>query len=257
MLEQVYKENLFIMKLLVTHMEFLEDVKQIRDLLHIPVEGFKSREDKTNWALEWDKQLPPAGIEYFKNPKSIFFNAESLIKKYQLRYNFLPYIEKFILFNEVDAPKKNFGVSLGPDPRGFRSNKWVSIKAYAPLTKNEIREATKELLELQVEFLSPKATLDLRPKIDIDLALEIEREMAKRMKKIEEKPDSYLERVKESYGLKEFERVKKLNPGRIEKIIVKYTSREIAENFFKEANKASLVRKICSSLQKKRKQLFD
>lgn len=255
MFKNVYKENLFIMKLLTTQPEFLEDIQRIRKKLEIPSGGFTNERTKNEWLGKNLNKLP-ANKKALMNESSIFYNAEILVKKYQLRYNFLHHIEYYIFYSKTDAPKFNFDVSIGPDPSGLRSKKWVSIKAYAPLTKDEIRQATKRLLKLQKEFLPPKVVLDLRPKVDIDLAIKIEQEMQKRIQKTEKRPDWYLEQVKKSYGTEVFEKTKKLHPQRMEKFVIHYTSREIAEKFLKTADKAPLVRKIYSSLQKKRKLLF-
>jgi hypothetical protein len=255
MFEKVYQENLFIMKLLTTQPEFLNDVQEIRTKIKIPLNGFSNEKEKNQWIGHSLEKLN-ANSDSLRDKNSLFYNADSLRKKYQLRYNFLPHIESYILRNKVDAPKINFDVSLGPDPRGLRHDKWISIKAYAPLSKEEIRQATKKLRELQVEFLPPKTTLDLRPKMDIDLAIKIEQEMIKRMKKIEERPSSYLQAVRRSYGEEEYEKTKKLNPHYMETAIVKYTSIEIAEKLLKDKNKDYFVRKTYSLLQKRRKQLF-
>ena len=255
MFEKVYQENLFIMKLLTTQPEFLNDVQKIRKKIKIPPDGFSNEKEKNEWVGHSLEKLD-ANSDSLRDKNSVFYNADFLRKKYQLRYNFLSYIERYLLLSKIDAPKINFDVSLGPDPKGFRHDKWVSIKAYAPLSKEEIRQATKKLRELQIEFLPPKTTLDLRPKMDIDLAIKIEQEMIKRMKKIEEKPNSYLQAVRKQYGEKEYEKAKKLTPHYMETIIVKYTSIEIAEKLLKDKNKDYLVRKTYSLLQKRRKQLF-
>lgn len=255
MFKKVYQENLFIMKLLTTQPEFLNDVQKIRKKIKIPPDGFSNEKEKNEWIGHSLEKLD-ANSDSLRDKKSLFYNADFLRKKYQLRYNFLSYIERYLLLSKIDAPKINFDVSLGPDPKGFRHDKWISIKAYAPLSKEEIRQATKKLRELQIEFLPPKTTLDLRPKMDIDLAIKIEQEMIKRIKKIEKRPNSYLQIVRKQYGEKEYERTKKLNPNYIETVIIKYTSIEIAEKLFKNKDKANSVRKTYSLLQKRRKQLF-
>ncbi|MDD4411785.1 MAG: hypothetical protein PHO58_04745 [Bacilli bacterium] len=255
MFEKVYNENLFIMKLLTTQPEFLDDVQKIRVKLKIPTQGFTTEKDKNKWLGSNLKSLFP-GKRSLQDSKGVFYQTGSLVKKYQLRYNFLPYIESYIFYSKIDAPKFNFDISLGPDPSGLRHDKWVSLKAYSPLTKDEIREATKKLKDLQLEFLPPKVNLDLRPKIDIDFAIKIEKEMQKRRKEYIEKPGEYLSMVRKAYGEKEYEKVKKLDIYETEKVLEQYTSREIAEKFFNTKNKASHVRKIYFDIQAKRKQLF-
>ncbi len=255
-IERVYQNNLFIMKLLVTHFSFLEDVKIIREQLDIPKNGFRSKNQKNKWLENHLNNLSSAK-EYFVSKKNTFCNAQSLTKKYNLKYNFLKHIESYILYNKVDAPKYNFDISVGPDVKGARSNKWIAVKAYSPLSKEEIRIAMKQLLKLQKEFLPIEVNLDIRPKVDIDMAIEIEKKMRQRYKKTIESPDLYLDLVKKQYGEKEFEKTKKLNPERIEKKILQYTSKEISKEIFGTEKKHELVRKICSRLQQSRRKLFE
>lgn len=253
----IYKENLFIMKLLTTQKEFLDDVRKIRNKINIPADGFTSKEEGIRWIGKNLEQLPP-NIKSLCDKRGLFFNSEFLIKKYQLRYNFLRHVEQYILYNEVDAPKINFDVSLGPDLRGRRSDKWVSIKAYAPLTKEEMREATKKLLELQKEFLSPKAVLDLRPRTDIDLLIKIEQEMEKRCKTVKEyfigySKDLQREAIKSKFYRKEFEKWINKHPDEIKKEIEQYSSKDIASMFSKKPN---TIRQIYSRIKEKRRLLF-
>lgn len=254
--EKTYKENLFIMKLLITQPEFMDDIRIIRENIGIAKNGFKTEKNKSKWYKKVLENIPSGMAGLRQDP--LFNNAEKLVKKYKLRYNFLHHVEKYLLYNKIDAPSYNFDVSLGPDPRGFRANKWVSIKAYAPLTKYEIRRATKKLLELQKEFLPDKVILDLRPRIDIDLALKIEKEMDTRYKKKKKQYTGYLGRLekeaqKDNYYKTEFEKRKKERPEEIEEKIMKKTSKEVAKKFLKTPETA---RKIYSIIKKKRKQLF-
>lgn len=252
--KNVYKENLFIMKLLTTQPEFLNNVEDVRRRIEIPEGGFKARKDKTNWYRKLLKKLPPGIDGQYQDG---FFNgALDIVKKYKLKYNFLHHIENYLLYGIIDAPKYNFDVSLGPDPKGFTFDKWVSIKAFAPLTKTEIRAATKRLLSLQKEFLPDKVVLDLRPKFDIDKALRIEEEMDKRGIKILEKPSYYLEQLKKHNGEDAYRRALRLSPGKLQKEVIKYTSRDVSAKFFKSKSKDALVRTIYSRLKAKRKQLF-
>jgi hypothetical protein len=259
-LENVYKENLFIMKLLITQPGFLDNVEIIRKKIGIPLDGLKSKKKKNQWlSTNFEKRLP--GIKGLYDKNGVLYNAESLIKKYNLRYNFLHHIEHFIFYGKIDAPKYNFDVSIGPDPRGRRDNKWVSIKAYAPLTKAEIRISTKKLLSLQKEFLPKKVTLDIRPRVDIDLAIKIEKEMNTRFRREKIEYSGYLADLekagkKSAYYNLEFKKQKKIRTKEVHKQIIIKTSKEIAKKFFETEDKAYYVRKIYQAIKEKRESLF-
>ena len=155
----------------------------------------------------------------------------------------------------IFLPSTNFSLSLNPEARKGTA-KWVEIRAYTRLTEEEIRNAMIILREFQKHYLPPQLTEDIRKHQDIDKAIAIEKEMRRRIKKTYQKPDWYLQQVRKKYGEEEFERVKKLNPTRIEKEIIKYTSKEIAKKFFGSSKKAGLVRQIYSRLQKERVKRF-
>jgi len=256
----IYKENLMIMKLLISEPSFIKEIDKIKKKFRIPSEGFIGRKEKNKWLAKLLKKQP-IGMAYFYR-KGTFFNLlENIVKKFGLRYNFLPHIENYILSNQINAPHFNFTITLSKKTRGKSSGRWVTIKAYAPLTKEEVRKAVKSLKKLQKEFLPEKAILDLRPKIDIDEALKIEKEMERRKTEIKIKYTGYLRKLKETaeksdFYKREFEKWKDKRPSDVEKKLIKYTSKEIAQEVFKTRKKAPTVRKIYERIKKRRKQLF-
>lgn len=254
--EKPYKENLFIMKLLTTHEEFLKDVRNIRQKLDIPTNGFKTKSRKSKWALKWDKRLP-GGKENLKDSRSLYFNAQNLVDKYQLRYNFLSHIENFILFGKVDAPKVNCTFNKQLNPKCLKWAHSISIKTYAPLSDKELERLKERLKELQKEFFPKKVLINWKPKITIDEALAIEEAMEERERITERIVESkYLEIIKSKVSKEEYEEILSM-PEHRQKIrteVIQITSNEIAEEFNRTPDN---IRKIYSRIKEKRKELFD
>ncbi len=280
-------KNLDTMKLLVSWDKFRGDVSQLREKYSIPLKGFPN----SNEFKKWDKKLCRASDAFWetkdyrnKRKKLLLlrekdyrqflveqdlinkevpinkFNQsiKDLLNEYNPPYNFLDALRMYIYYNKISMiflPSTNFSLSLNPEARKGTA-KWVEIRAYTRLTEEEIRNAMIILREFQKHYLPPQLTEDIRKHQDIDKAIAIEKEMRRRIKKTYQKPDWYLQQVRKKYGEEEFERVKKLNPTRIEKEIIKYTSKEIAKKFFGSSKKAGLVRQIYSRLQKERVKRF-
>jgi hypothetical protein len=283
----LHNKNLDTMKLLTSWDKFQVDVGKIREDFSIPLEGFSSGEEAKNW----DKNLCQSSddfweTKYYRDKRKELlllkekdyrqfiieqkfvndevpinkFNQsiESLVIKYHLPYNFLSTIRIYVCYGKITSmflPATNFSLSFDPSGRKGTA-KWVEIKTYAQLTEKEIRDAVKFLRHMQKHYLPPTLTKDVRIHQDIDRAIKIEKEMKQRIKKIVEKPDWYLGLVKKQHGEKKFEEVKKNNLWRVEKELVKYTSKEISNKFFGTPKKADLVRQIYSRLQKERKKRF-
>ncbi len=280
-------KNLDTMKILVSWDKFNLDVLKLRKVFSIPPKGFSNNEKIKKWnkKLSQDSDAFWETKDYKNKRKKLLllkkknytqflieqdlinkevpinkFNQaiKNLIKKYNLPYNFLETIRLYIYHNKIlpiFLPVENFSLCVDTEARNGTA-KWVEIKAYTRLTEKDIRNAMNGLRKLQKHFLPPVLTGDIRKHQDVDRALTIEREMQKRIKKIYQKPDSYLETVKKQYGKEEFERVKKLNPQRVEREIIKYTSKEISKKIFGTSKKDALVRQIYSRLQKERKKRF-
>jgi hypothetical protein len=283
----LHGKNLDTMKLLISWNKFRVDVLQLRKDFSIPLEGFSNSEE----LKKWDEKLCQNSddfweTKYYKNRikkllllrkkdhrqflieqeninKEVPINKfnqsiKDLLKKYSLPYNFLDTIRMYIYHNKimpVFLPDTNFSLSLDPEGRKGTA-RWIEIRTYARLTEKEIRDAMSSLRELQKHYLPFMLTKDIRKHQDIDRAINIEREMEQRRRKTYQTPDWYLQQVRKAYGEKEFERVKKLDPTRIEKEIIKYTSKEIAKKILGSAKRGNLVRQIYSRLQKEREKRF-
>lgn len=64
MFEKIYQENLFIMKLLVTQPEFLEDVQKIREKIKIPKTGFRAGKAQKNGSVKLSKKYQQEKKDY-------------------------------------------------------------------------------------------------------------------------------------------------------------------------------------------------
>lgn len=285
-MNKVANKNLDAIKLLVSWDKFQNDINQIRKEFGIHSDGFVSDSESEIWQ---NKLLKESDVflesEYYKKTRKKLqllrkkdygtflsiqeslnskmplnkFNGclKRMVKKYNLPYNFLGFIETYIYYNKISStslPVYNFEISIDPEGRK-NSAKWISIKAYAVLSEKEIRIAIKDLRNLQKHYLPLPITQNIKIKKDIDKEIVIEKEMNRRINKAIEKPDSYLKEVRKQYGEKEYKRVKKLNSNKVE-IIEKYTSSEIAKQFFGSRKKSASVRKIYSRIQKEREKRF-
>lgn len=287
----LHGKNLDTIKLLVSWDKFQVDLLQLRKDFSIPSEGFFNSEELKKWheKLCQDSDDFWTTEDYRNRRKKLlllrkkdyrqflieqeFINKEvpinrfnqsikNLAKKYNLPYNFLDAIKMYIYHNKIVSiflPIANFSLCIDPEGRKGTA-KWIELKTYARLTEKEIRRAMNSLRELQKHYLPAVLTEDIRKHQDTDKAIYIEKEMNKRIRKTEEKPDSYLEKVRKRYGEEEYKRtIKKWRAEGIEpmkKEIIKYTSREIAKKIFGSEKKANLVRQIYSRLQKEREKRF-
>src|SRR3989338_1381496 len=168
--DAVYRNNLDTMKLLISNKEFQQNIEGIRNRLRIPVEGFDRKAIENWWEAlyaESDQVMDSKG--YVQQEKLInqgvirgqdpsltrqqmralrrqvplfYWHAciPWLIRKYGLPEHFREYLKKYLLHNELDAPKRNFSHGWYPYPDTPRGQKYLAIHIYARLTKKEIRE---------------------------------------------------------------------------------------------------------------------
>jgi len=311
-IEKIYWRNLVLMQLLLRIGNFLIATLVIRKKFKIPASGFKNSKEYCKWIdemlsnpddflksfiQETQKTLPqksPALKSVLREIKSLekyppdirktkkigyienLFKEqiEGLVEMYHLPYNFCPYIENYILFNEIDAPHLNWDIKLEPKKYGvlftplgkigrdWRKNikeiKWINLKIYSPLSKEEYRIVKKTIKELSERYFPIEISQEIKFYKKPNLYLEIlEKMLQRKMKKRELK--GYLKMVKEKYGEKEFkETIRKwkeqgLNPY---EETIGYTSKEIAKEIFGDEKKAPLVRKIYSEFEKKMLERF-
>lgn len=254
MFQGVHKDNLFVMKLLTTDSSFLDEVKKIRKSHHVPDNGFSSVSDKEAWDRErqkrWPKRMPPGYISDFDK------SCKELVVRRGLRFHFLSHITRFVLFGAVAAPERNFKIRTDKMTAGRGTGKYFSLEVYAPLTKEELRAAIKQVNKYITEYLPKTAQLDWRPHVDIDLALRIESEMDRRYRRLIQQPATqYAVAAKKGLSEEDYEKLIKTRPGLTKKIWEKYVSGDVAKKLLGDKNKAGVVRKIYSRIKAKRKQL--
>ena len=196
-----HKRNLDLMKLLISHNEFQKDIQIIRDHLKLPAMGFSDK-DSPEDIKKWHENLENDSYEIWESKK--YIEQEQRIKKnfrdrhvghsmankqlgllsekaplqylrnragftvfkFKLPVHFAEYIERYIVRGTVDAPQHNY--IGGFNFNGFKREKYLDIKVYTRLAKDEIKE-----LQAYINWLGhglPK----YHPIKDIDLKLKIE-----------------------------------------------------------------------------------
>lgn len=255
-----HQKNEIKLKLLTILPYFQEDVKRIRQELNIPPTGFNNEENLKRWydaeiieksdeiigsrefrkavaKLETIKNYP----DYLKqkwglNDKIPLFRMahrkEMLGKKYKLPANFyenqLGGLLSYITRNELRPPSNNWIIEQDPEGRKG-TTKWFAIKIFSPLSKKELKDATKMLKSLQKHYFPKGLVVNSRIKKQFDRDLIIFRELVleRDKKPIKRKKYSgYLSYIKDP---KERQRWEKLYPSCIEIGFDTTTSREIAK----------------------------
>jgi len=259
-----YIKNEVRFKLLVTLLNFQNDIKAIRDEFNIPPDGFS--DDKTSG--EWyeneiiektDKIISSQKFrkakeelatlrdhaEYLKrewelNDKIPLFKMrhrkEMLGKKYRLPANFYEdeYIglSAYIIRNDVIPPINNWLIQHDSYPHDEKGTaKWLAIKTYAPLSQKEVKDAMDWLTSLQKHYFPKEIIIDSRIKKQFDRDLSIFKELAlERDKKPTKRKiySGYLSFLKDSGERKKWE---KLHPNCIDIGFDATTSREVARRF--------------------------
>lgn len=171
------RRNKIRLKLLLFLPEFQKDVRQIRNMLWIPEEGYSSDKQSEDWDDEFFEKRDRQGV------RSIYAALEIVGKKYRLPRNFYHDMSEglwpYILRNEVLPPANNWVIALeerdGPEH--------ISIKTFAPLSKREIAMAKKDLSRMQKHFFRKEIMVPTRIKANFERDLEIYSAFRERVKK--------------------------------------------------------------------------
>lgn len=185
-LSSSYKRNLSMMKLLISHNEFQKDIRDMREHLNIPIEGFREADndkDVKQWyenlELASDKVLESRkfaeqeikirkklsdreithsmarkhmGLLYEKVPTQYLHNTgRFIVFKFKLPLHFEDYIKKYIVSSRIDAPQRNYGGGMHPAFTDFKNDRYLPIKIYTKLTKDEIQE-----LQAYINWAGPR-----------------------------------------------------------------------------------------------------
>ncbi|MFZ2038937.1 MAG: hypothetical protein WAV11_03290 [Minisyncoccia bacterium] len=205
-----------------------------------------------------------------KSRKDLLFIKDEMTKDFKekilplvnLPLHFLPYYWNYILYRDIDAPKKNFSINFHPiDPKYDlikkmdRGTQYITLNIYKPLSTNEKKKALS-LVESMGKKAFPKYIKDkLKFVNDItrDLRLYNDASERKRSKTTIEYTDylKFLKKEVEKGRCSEtsFKHTVSLNPHDIDiKKEKSITSKEIGKKFnLKEAN----VKKIIERYNKK------
>jgi len=193
------KKNLDLMKLLVSDSEFQSIVKETRDYLHIPSDGF-NKEAITQWTHEMDQksdamldsknflaqeekirsklQSKEIGMRiaseqskllYHKIPWNYLNNtAKFVVDKFHLPIHFVDSVKLYIIRGTITAPCNNFGGGEYPPWTLLSKVRYFPIKFYAKLTDAEFEDLKK-----YIKCLSEKLP-KFKPLKNIDRRLTIE-----------------------------------------------------------------------------------
>lgn len=141
---QKNKNNLL---LIVSGPIFKKEVEAIREKFSI-----SKKEGSEKWGYE--KLLP------FK---------ESLLKlcrSFKLPKNYDHYVERHILFGEVNAPLNNFDICPSPDSLIPDEARYISINVYAKLTDIELEDLKKEVKTMGKMLPSLRPIKNIEEKIE-------------------------------------------------------------------------------------------
>jgi hypothetical protein len=181
-----HKNNLDMMKLLVTSLQFQEIIKDARKFLEIQENGWgndqesvkkwtekmDNRFDKEFLSKKLDTQLNKIrqNIEEEKISKKmakehskllhkkltwnfLYYTIDFIIEKFKLPLNFRDNLRDYIIFGTISAPSANFSVHIEPIPEGIKISNlpYLPIRIYSQLTNSDLKEI-KEM----TEFFSKK-----------------------------------------------------------------------------------------------------
>jgi len=180
--------------------------------------------------------------------------------KYHLPENFITtprggvrwYIER----GEVVSPGNNWMITPDPETRKGTA-KWISIKTFSPLTKQEIADAVAMLESIQSHYFPPSVNIPLRSRQVFERDLRMVSELRSRTGHpvLREQLAGYLKDLQKSYGdsaiTPEMRKIYK------HQVVVDYdqpTSKRVGK---KEGAKPATTRKAIQRLDRLAKKLFD
>jgi hypothetical protein len=173
-----HKKNIDNVKLLFSYKPFKEDLKKIRESLHIPENGFVDDEAAQSWEVSTDMvcdQIMNSPeflnqeqkiIEKIKNGEisqeignkqmhlfyskvmcNYFTNSINfIIEKYHIPYNYEQTLRHYIVLNEIlFAPAQNYAITKYLFNNKIKQSEPLTINMYAKLTNEEIKQLKKSI----------------------------------------------------------------------------------------------------------------
>lgn len=276
-------KNLMILKLLSLVTEFKKDVAEIRNDMGIHVSGFEwNNEDMWCWASQKkidyyqkvEHENEEEGVIYFgigsktdedvrkTFPANDFENKMLYLgSKYKLPFNFYAFptvgLARFVLSGEIIAPGQNYYTDF--HEAGDKTI-WISLVAYAPLSKKELGEAVQQLgqsmgvvtalLEETGRFINKR----YRDNIERDLTLLSEQTSRfEKPKKVEHfKVGSYLDLINNSKSVSA-KKMSKLKRQHTKDLVVDYsvpTSNQIGKKLGVSGDATRQAKRRLNSLVK-------
>ncbi|MFZ3099835.1 MAG: hypothetical protein WA103_01205 [Minisyncoccales bacterium] len=250
------KKNEDNIKLLISYPEFQEEIKQVREYLNIPENGFKNGDNNglEKWENEmaeisekmmndsgfqrqikmiWQKQRrgevgsamarKQSYLVHDKIPINYFSNRCLFITdKFGLPENYSDFIRGYILDGRTTERTSNFSIMPFYKDKGGRTARHLTVKIYARLTDRDLADLKRQI-DLVIKNKLPKYQ-ELR---NIDKKLNLEKWVENRIKHDE-----------------------------VNDIDYKMTNGEIAKNLFGSKEKAKKVNDTYRSIKKLRESRF-
>lgn len=250
-----YKSNLDNMKLLVSDKEFQDMVNEIRRHLEIPNDGFfKNDPGFREWYANFIKKSgeildcqkfrrqeirirkkfklgeinrsvanKQMNLLYEKTPLNFLWQrTEFIVHKFNLPIHYGEHIKEYILRGIISAPLRNYTHGPYPPHKKPSEERYIPIKIYTRLTKEEIKE-----LKNYIDLASEGLLSYYRPLKNIDRDLKIE---------------------------KWYENKERMDE--VDKVVYRSSNAEIAENLLKNHKKGKSVYDIQRDLKKLREKRF-
>lgn len=256
-------------RLLLMQPKLQSEVKSIRSEFGIPPNGFESEEKLNEWQQNTENKPYIEIIPYELKARSqnpFKERLDRLGEAFNLPFHFYHSSEFglpcYVLTDKLIVPKNNWDIDL--DVRApHEYPRWVGIRAYAPLSEIEIREAVKQLKIDQQEELSKGVMVSTRVRKQFERDLKLigawpsERGRPARIKRF--KQGSFLAKLGKSgkyskQQLKEWARAQKDEGSNIYEVVSSKTTSRTAARGNKKASDA--FRQAKRRLNKLAKQLF-
>lgn len=234
----VIRKNRQLLMVLALVPEFQREVKSLRKRFEIPPDGypFDSAESRREVDLKIgmesrsldDKQLgmfskPMFGFEIPTSPRPFQQEIMRIGRKFKLPYNLYSNctsgVAWMVICDRIAVEDRNWDIEHD-FKYGNELCRWISLKAYTPLSKEEIQEAMSALnKELKVR-LYPSLSKDRRVHDQFENVMDILEEMLKRTERPKKKktytPGGYLDTVKKAkISDKRLRQLEKIHRGEV------------------------------------------
>lgn len=249
-----YKKNLVRLKLLTFAEGFQSDLKRIRDEFGIPEHGFGLSEVSKNpdqlesvitELLSKHKLTEEISGHLTKFGKEIEKLGESYFLPYSFYNSIVNGLPRLVLFDEIEAPTSNWELDFHPAEKN--AAKWISVKIYAPLSKNEVEEAMLAFEMASIKLFPKQISIKKNVQPNFERDLEIAMEYTGKAKKIKFfQQGSYMDLVSKAMPK---DKVEKLARKRKNEYSVAYDTKTSAQIGKEKNMTSSAVRQALRRIQ--------